>query len=91
MITIIITVIYTFIALNGSVVLKIVMPILSFSIMLLINALVTYALSIIFGMPSSFIFSENDSTRLLAIFITKFLYFIAAKLLEHLFTKKLWI
>lgn len=88
LITIIITVIYTFIALNGSVVLKIVMPILSFSIMLLINASVTYALSIIFGMPSSFIFSENDSIRLLAIFITKFLYFIAAKLLEHLFTKK---
>lgn len=88
LITIIITVTYTFIALDGSVVLKIVLPIISFSIMLLINTLVTYVLSIIFGMPSSFIFSENNSTRLIAIFTTKFLYFIAAKLLEHLFTKK---
>lgn len=88
LITIMITIIYAFIALNGSVVLKIVLPILSFSIMLLINTLVTYGLSIIFGMPGTFIFSENNSTRLLAIFLTKFLYFMSAKLLEHLFMKK---
>ncbi len=88
LITIMITIIYAFIALNGSVVLKIVLPILSFSIMLLINTLVTYGLSIIFGMPGTFIFSENNSTRLLAIFLTKFLYFMSAKMLEHLFMKK---
>lgn len=88
LVTIAITIMYSFIALRGSIILKIIMPIIAYSIILIINYLVTYILSVIFGMPDTFIFTENDGVRLLALFLTKFLLYICAKLIITILRKE---
>ncbi|MCD7944305.1 MAG: GHKL domain-containing protein [Clostridia bacterium] len=88
LIAIMITVIYAFIALRGPVVMKIIAPILAYTEMLLIDITVTFLLSFIFGMPDSFIFFENDGTRLAALFLTKILFFCAMNITAKFFRKE---
>lgn len=88
LVTVAITVVYSFIALKGSVIVKTTMPIISYSLILIINSLVTYLLSAIFGMSDTFIFTENDSIRLIALFLTKFLFYICSELIVIVLKKE---
>lgn len=87
-ITIAITAVYTFIMLKRTLIYKIIMPIIAYSIMLIINILVTYALSAVFGVSETFIFSENDGARLIALFLTKLLFYLTMKLMTSIFRKE---
>ena len=88
LITVAITIVYSFIALKGSIWIKTIMPIIAYSLILIINSLVTYVLSAIFGMSNTFIFTENDSVRLLALFLTKFLFYICSELMIIILKKE---
>lgn len=88
LITVAVTIVYSFAALRGSVWIKTIMPIIAYSVILIINSLVTYALSAIFGMSDTFIFTENDSTRLVALFLTKFLFYICSELIIIILKKE---
>lgn len=88
LITVAITIIYSFAAFRGSFLIKALLPIMSYSVILIINSLVTYLLSAIFGMPDTFIFNENDSIRLVALFLTKFLFYICSELIIIMLKKE---
>jgi hypothetical protein len=85
---VVITIIYAFIVLNGSMLFKIIVPIITYSVMLVINVVVTYGLATVFGMPDNFIFTENDGARLIALFLTKLLFFLYAKLIVIILRKE---
>lgn len=87
-ITIAIVYLYVVISLKGSLIYKTVLPIISYSAILLINTVVTYALSSIFGRTQTFIFAENDGARLIALFLTKSLFFFIMKLVASIFKKE---
>lgn len=87
-ITILITIIYSFIVLKSSAVFKIIIPIIAYSLMLIINVVVTYALSLIFGRADTFIFTENNGARLIALFLTKLLFFFSIKFAGKILKKE---
>lgn len=87
-ITILLTILYAFFFFRCAAVSKVVVPILVYSIMLVINVLVTYFLSAIFGMQDTFIFSENDGARLIALFLTKLLFFFFVQLVEKIMKRE---
>lgn len=87
-ITIAISMMYIFIALRGPVIFKFTMPIIAYSVILVINVIVTYMLSTIFGRSDEFIFLEYDGARLIALFLTKLMFYIAMKLITAIFKKE---
>lgn len=56
--------------------------------MLIINVVVTYALSLIFGRADTFIFTENNGARLIALFLTKLLFFFSIKFVGKILKKE---
>lgn len=88
LITILIFAVYAIIFLNGKILFKLLVPIISLSLLLAINIFVTYSLSAIIGMPDTFIFTTCDSARLIALFLTKFLYFLSTRLLIKIFKRE---
>lgn len=67
---------------------KFVLPIIAFSTILVINVFVTYILSTIFGMSDTFIFSENNGARIIALFLTKFMFYLVIKFITVILKKE---
>lgn len=74
--------------LKGKFLYKLLAIIISNSLILIINILTTYILAIIIGIPDTFIFIENDSIRLIALFLTKFIYFFVTRFFVKIFKKE---
>ncbi|MCD7840624.1 MAG: GHKL domain-containing protein [Erysipelotrichaceae bacterium] len=81
LVTILIFEIYSACFIRDKTYLKFVIPVVLFSLILGINILVTYVISMAIGMSNTFIYSSKDSTRLLALFLTKFSFWIVTRLI----------
>lgn len=90
LITIFIFVVYSAVFIEDKNNLKVLFPILLFSLIFGINIVVTYGMSVVTGMPDTFIFSSNDGIRLLAIFLTKFIFFVLTRAIIYLNKKELF-
>lgn len=84
-ITIIIFVIYGFICLKGGIIKKAVMPAVFYTIILFINLFVTFIFSSLLHISSENLMSTGNTIRLLTLFITKFMFFIATRIILHFF------
>ncbi len=87
-ILILISYIYLIFATKSITVHKFILPIIVFSTILVINVFITYILSIIFDVPDTFIFSENNGARIIALFLTKFLFYIVIKSITLILKKE---
>jgi sensor histidine kinase YesM len=76
--TMIIFVIYAGLALDGLFLIKVLIPIVSFTIILLINISVSYLITSFFGIDSTVFLTDNNGLRILALFLTKFIFLICA-------------
>ncbi len=86
-ITISICVLYGLIFLQGKPLMKIILVLVTFSMLLAINMLIGYIFNLITPVGSA-IFSESSGARLVALFLTKFLFFIVMRLIVKLFRKE---
>ena len=66
---------------------KLLMTVILFSLIIVINITVTYGMSVVLGMPKTVIFSSSDGTRLMALFLTKIIYFAVTRIVVHMCKK----
>ena len=85
---IVIYILYAGVTKKGRLFDKILLIIILFLLILGINVLVTYLLSLVLGMPNTFIFTDSGVARLFAIFLTKFLFFVVAGLLVRVYKRE---
>lgn len=88
LITILIFVIYSLLFIQDKTYLKLVTPVILFSLILGINISITYILSAVIGMPDTFIYSSGSAARLLALFLTKFIFFVITRMIIRLYKKE---
>lgn len=67
---------------------KLLIPIIALSVILSINMSVTYIFGIVFGTPDTFVFMAVGGARLLALFLTKLLFFVASRIIIHIYRKE---
>ncbi len=79
--------VYALLCLQGNAFQKVLLSLLSMSVIFAINVLTTYLLSFPFGVPDTFFPMESDITRLIGIFLSKILFFIALQMFA-VFLKK---
>ncbi len=87
LITIAFFIIYDFIFLKGNYIKKIAIPILLYTSILLINLFTTFIFSYLFDITSEELMTTGHSVRLLALFMTKFIFFIVTRIILHIFRK----
>lgn len=81
------TILYAFAFYNGSAIYKIIIPITAYSAILIINIFVTYIMTWVFGGRDTFLFSEYDGERLIALFLTKLIFYLSMKLITAILKK----
>lgn len=84
-VTISMFILYALLFLEGKSLLKIIMVLIAFSLILGINMLVANAIAAILNIE---LLTEGDSVRLIALFLTKILFFAAMKIIVKLFKKE---
>ena len=67
---------------------KLLILIIALSVILSINMSVTYIFGIVFGTPDTFVFMAVGGARLLALFLTKLLFFVASRIIIHIYRKE---
>ncbi len=67
---------------------KLLIPIIALSVILSINMAVTYILGIVFGTPDTFVFMAVGGARLLALFLTKLLFYVISRIIIHIYRKE---
>ena len=91
-ITISIFIIYGIAFLKGNSIKKIIAPISLFALILLVNLSVTFVFSIILGISSDEqMMSKGNSVRLMTLFITKFLFYLASRAIICIFKKDFFV
>lgn len=88
LITIIIFTVYSIFCTQKETYMKLLIPIIALSIILSINMSVTYIFGIVFGTPDTFVFMAVGGARLLALFLTKLLFFVASRIIIHIYRKE---
>lgn len=88
LITIIIFIVYAVLCTQKGTYIKLLIPILALSVILCINMAVTYTLGLIFGTPDTFVFMSIGGARLLALFLTKLMFYVASRIVIHIYRKE---
>lgn len=88
LITIIIFTVYSMFCTQKETYMKLLIPIIALSVILSINMSVTYIFGIVFGTPDTFVFMAVGGARLLALFLTKLLFFVASRIIIHIYRKE---
>lgn len=84
-VTISLFILYALLFLEGKTLMKVIMVLIAFSLILGINMLVANAIAAILNIE---LLTEGDSIRLIALFLTKILFFAAMKTIVKLFKKE---
>lgn len=84
-VTISLFILYALLFLEGKTLMKVIMVLIAFSLILGINMLVANAIAAILNIE---LLTEGDSVRLIALFLTKILFFAAMKIIVKLFKKE---
>lgn len=88
LITILIFVVYSALFIQDKTHIKLLLPIILFSVIFGINVMVAYIMSTKLGMPDTFFYYSKDSARLLGLFLTKFIFFIVTRFFIRLHKKE---
>ena len=88
LITIIIFTVYSMFCTQKETYMKLLIPIIALSVILSINMSVTYIFGIVFGTLDTFVFMAVGGARLLALFLTKLLFFVASRIIIHIYRKE---
>ncbi len=85
LITIFLFVLYGILCLNGNIAKKILIPIGMFSLILCINMFVILSFTTLLNITLEEIIEAKNLTRILTLFITKFMFYIVSEILMHFF------
>lgn len=88
LITIIIFIVYSSFCAQKNTYIKLLIPVVAFSVILGINMFVTYLMGKFIGTPETFVFMSTDGTRLFAIFFTKLLFYVISRIIIHIYRKE---
>ncbi len=88
LITIIIFTLYSALCTQKPTYIKLLIPVIAFSVILGINMLVTYLMGNLIGTPDTFVFMAVGGTRLLALFLTKLLFYVISRIIIHIYRKE---
>lgn len=66
---------------------QILTTVMLFSLVILINVSVTMCMSMVLGIQDTVIFTDSDGARLLALFLTKIIYFAVARMIVHMYKR----
>ena len=88
LITIIIFTLYSALCTQKPTYIKLLIPVIAFSVILGINMLVTYLMGNLIGTPDTFVFMAVGGARLLALFLTKLLFYVVSRIIIHIYRKE---
>ena len=88
LITILFFVTYSALFIESKKIIKLLLPIILFSVIFGINVITAYIMSMVLGMPDTFFYYSKDSARLLGLFLTKFLFFITTRFFIRMHKKE---
>jgi len=88
-VTIVLFVLYVLLFLKGKPLMKTILVVIAFSLILGINILLAYGLAAVVGVEFDVeLFSQNNSLRLISLFLSKFLFYIAMKMVVKLYCRE---
>lgn len=88
LITIIIFTLYSALCTQKTTYIKLLIPVIAFSVILGINMLVTYLMGNLIGTPDTFVFTAVGGARLFALFFTKLLFYVVSRIIIHIYRKE---
>lgn len=88
LITLIIFTIYSIFCTQKATYIKLLIPVVAFSVILGINMFVTYLMGYLIGTPDTFVFMSVGGARLFALFLTKLLFYVASRIIIHIYRKE---
>lgn len=88
LITIIIFIVYSSFCAQKNTYIKLLIPVVAFSVILGINMFVTYLMGKFIGTPDTFVFMSTDGTRLFALFFTKLLFYVISRIIIRIYKKE---
>lgn len=88
LITIIIFTLYSALCTQKPTYIKLLIPVVAFSVILGINMFVTYLMGSLIGTPDTFVFMSVGGARLSALFLTKLLFYVVSRIIIHIYKKE---
>lgn len=88
LITIMIFTVYAALFTQKETYIKLLIPVIAFSVILGINMFVTYLMGNLIGTPDTFVFMSIGGARLFALFFTKLLFYVVSRIIIHVYNKE---
>lgn len=88
LITIMIFTVYAALYTQKETYIKLLIPVIAFSVILGINMFVTYLMGNLIGTPDTFVFMSIGGARLFALFFTKLLFYVVSRIIIHVYNKE---